>query len=78
MRDRRSCEPSVLLLGPTVGGVRRHEVERPAEQPCREDREPGRDDQPEDAPQEVAIVDLADARDDEREDGGQARIAEGG
>ena len=34
-----------------------------------------RDDQPEDPPEERSVVDLANARDDEGKDGGNARVA---
>ena len=46
----------------------------PAEQAAGADPEARRDDQPEDAAQEVAVVDLADARDEQAEDGGDARV----
>ena len=59
-----------MTFGIAVGGVRRDHVRDPAEETARADPEAGRDDQPEEAAPEGAVVDLADAGNDEAEDGG--------
>lgn len=50
-----------------IGGVRAEQVADPAEEAARADPEAWRDDQPEETPQKCAVVDLADAGDEERE-----------
>src|SRR5687767_13881329 len=67
-------KPRVLIFGPLICRVRGDQVERPSEQARAEEPEAGRDDQPEDAAQEIAVVDLSDARDDQAEDRGRAGI----
>lgn len=63
-------------LGVPVCGVRRDEVENPSESAARTDPEAGRDNEPEDAPQESTVVNLAQSRKEEREHGGYAWVRE--
>src|SRR5687767_12416117 len=53
---------TVPFLGAAVGGKSGNDVADPAEQPAAADPQPRRDDQPEDAPQEVAVVKLSNPR----------------
>src|SRR4051812_39546955 len=69
-RSRRSG--AVLLLRAMVRGERRDDVADPPEHAAGADPHPRRDDQPEDAAQEIAVVELADARDDRAEHRGGA------
>ena len=57
-----------------VGGVSRDDMANPAEHPAATDPQAGRDDEPEDAPQPLAIVYLSDARNDETENGSESGI----
>src|SRR6266498_1392302 len=65
----------VLLRRPVVRGDRGDDVTDPAEHPAGADPHPRRDDQPEDAAQEVAVVELPDARKDRTEYGRGAWIS---
>src|SRR3954447_2965270 len=64
---------SLHVLDPrsVVRGRRRDHVTDPAEKAARADPHAGRDDQPENAPQEVAVVELPDSRNDRAENRGQ-------
>ena len=61
-------QSTILELGAPMGRVGGHQVERPTEEPGRANPEPWRHDQPEDAAQEIAVVDLPDAGDQQAED----------
>ena len=50
-----------MLFGVIVGRPGRDEVANPAQHAARPDPETGRDNQPEQRPQNLAIVELADA-----------------
>ncbi len=68
-RSRRTQQTRVAFVhfGALVGGVRRDQVANPTEQPARAYPEARRDDQPKNAAQEVAIVNLTNSRNDQRE-----------
>ena len=60
-----------------VGGVRRDDVANPAQEAARAYPQTRRHDEPEDPAKERSVVELADAWDEEGEDGGDARIRRG-
>src|SRR5438477_11372548 len=67
-----------MFPGPTIRRGRREQVANPTERaPC-PDPEPRRDDEPEDAPQELAVVDLPDTGHDERQHGSVSRSVHAG
>src|SRR5438094_10584389 len=58
-------------------GDRGDHVAHPPEEPAGADPQAGRDDQPEDATEKIAVVELPQARKDRAENGGGAGIAGG-
>lgn len=71
--QRRASDdaPAVLDFSTTVRGERGDEMAHPAEQAARPEPHPGRDDEPEEASQKVAVVDLSHAWNEQAEDRGQ-------
>ena len=69
------CQLSVRVV---IRGVRADEVAHPAERAARAEPEARRDDQPEDAAQERAVVDLPNARHEQREHASDARLRHAG
>ena len=65
----------ILDASVPVRGVGRDHMAHPSKQSARSNPEAGRDDQPEDAAEEVAVVNLADSRNDHAENRGQAGVA---
>jgi len=57
----RPSDPSILGCCATVGRQGRHNVADPAERPAAADPQTGRDDQPEDPAQKIAVVELTQA-----------------
>ena len=57
-----------------VRGVRRHDVADPPKRSSAADPEAGRDDQPEESAQELAVVELPDPRNQKRQHGGNTGI----
>ena len=64
----------VLDLRSAVGSNRGNHVADPAEQPAAADPQTGRDDQPEDAAEEIGVVELADSRNDRAQDRCDSRV----
>ena len=54
-----------------ISSVGRHDVADPAEQATRSDPKTRRDDQPENAAQDAAVIKLSDSRDEEAEQSSQ-------
>src|SRR5262249_47809832 len=71
-------EAAVLVECALVRRERRDDVADPPEHAAGADPESGRDDQPEDRAEKIAVVDLPDARNDDAEHGGDTRIARHG
>src|SRR5690606_20853964 len=65
---------ALLVLAAAVSGRRRDGVADEAQQPSCPEPESGRDDEPEESPQNVTVVDLSDAGDDEGQDGGNTGL----
>src|SRR6188768_4531539 len=65
---RDHASDAILEVRAPVRGDRGDDVAHPTEQPASADPEAGRQDQPEQSTQEVAVVELADARNDEAQD----------
>src|SRR5947209_390331 len=58
-----------------IGSVRGDEMTNPAEQSARAEPEARRDDEPQDASQDAAIIELSNSRDKQTENCRQSRIA---
>jgi hypothetical protein len=63
-----------MVAGVAVGGVGRDDVRRPAEQAARADPKPRCDDEPQDAGQDAAVVELSHPWDDRAQNRCQCRI----
>src|SRR5688500_5289123 len=70
----RQHPEGVLAAGTVVRRDGRNHMTDPPEEPARSDPQPGRDDQPENPPQEIAVVELAEAGNDRAEHGRDARV----
>src|SRR5262245_40729073 len=64
---RLQSRAAVFPAGPVIRGERGDHVADPSEEPAGSDPHAGRDDQPEDAAQEVAVVELAEPWEDRAE-----------